>query len=747
MSKRSRKIQDTAGSPERRPGRTRSAPRGSGWLLVLILILGIALRTGYFVERTHAPDYDSPLSDAQYNDFWARGLTTGDWSVKEGLPDPEIQTTPYFRPPGYPYFLAGIYRLCGGSYAGPVLVQMLLGLASCVLLYRLGRALLHPTAGLIAAAGLALYWSSIYYEGELQPPALLVFLILAAMSGLLRWLEKPGFVIATLGGLALGWFTIARPNLLLFLPLVVIWMVWTQRTRMGWRRAIVHAGTLLGVVVLVIVPVTVRNYRVGDDFVLISSNGGINLYIGNNPDTSLVVPRIPEIEQLAGSGSWSLFTYPKIARGVATLTGSPDMQASDVSKYFSDRAWAYIHENPGKTIVNALRRGLLLWGPYEVSNEKVPHYERANSNFLWLLPGFPLAASGFVLGLILWLLRRPTTATAAETKSREREDGSAPSDRARSRAVLVLVLLFIGVYTASFMPFLAAGRFRVPIIPFLMLFAGYAGWQVLARLQSRHYRALAFVAVGWAALYGVASVSWVEYKPNLGQWHLDRAAALAQKGDLLRARPEYEAAIKADPGFPDSYASYGGLLVTLGEFDQAIETYRAGLKLNPRFAELRRTLADLLLSLDMNEEAAQEYRAALEVSPDNAQAWYDLGRVLARLDRTEEAAEAYRKALEVEPKLVEARVNLGVLLQSSGDLAGAEREFRGALEINPNMFEAYFNLASVQSAQRKYDEAIRSLSAALHIRPDHPEAQRQLQGLREYRRRQKEEGAKDKPSP
>ena len=40
---------------------------------------------------------------------------------------------------------------------------------------------------------------------------------------------------------------------------------------------------LLGLLVA-IAPVTLRNYALGSDVVLISSNAGINFYLGNNPD-------------------------------------------------------------------------------------------------------------------------------------------------------------------------------------------------------------------------------------------------------------------------------------------------------------------------------------------------------------------------------------------------------------------------------------------------------------------------------
>ena len=46
----------------------------------------------------------------------------------------------------------------------------------------------------------------------------------------------------------------------------------------------------------VVVSVTIRNYGTSDDWVLISSNSGVNLFAGNNEDATGMVPEfLPEL--------------------------------------------------------------------------------------------------------------------------------------------------------------------------------------------------------------------------------------------------------------------------------------------------------------------------------------------------------------------------------------------------------------------------------------------------------------------
>ena len=127
-----------------RPARPRPEVGGHAlrrdWLILAgILLLGVLLRGAYLWERVQAPDFDSPGVDASFHDYWARGLAFGDWPRRGSPGDPRISTTPYIRPPGYPHFLALVYRLLGKGYLGPRVVQMALGLANCLLAFLFAR--------------------------------------------------------------------------------------------------------------------------------------------------------------------------------------------------------------------------------------------------------------------------------------------------------------------------------------------------------------------------------------------------------------------------------------------------------------------------------------------------------------------------------------------------------------------------------------------------------------------------------
>ena len=341
---------------------------------------------------------------------------------------------------------------------------MALGLANVVLAFVVARSLYGRRAGLIAAALMSVNWSLIYFEGEFQDNVLLVTLSLVLALALVRWHEKPSAWRAFAVGVVVGLTALVRPNVLVFLPVLVAWLYWVLRRQSRVRALPLAAGAVLAGAALLIAPATIRNAVASGDPVLISCNGAVNLYIGNNPQSDPVSPRIPELAAISGTGRWNWFSYGDLVRGVSRHEGRA-MSYSDVDRYFAAKALDYILAHPARALGLAAQRTLLMLGPAEVSNNKVDHYERVHSRVLRFLPGFPMALS---LGLV------GCAAFCADLRSRApvRRHGAAThanEDAARRMEVTAFLILFAAVFIASYAPFLAAGRFRVPAIPFLLL--------------------------------------------------------------------------------------------------------------------------------------------------------------------------------------------------------------------------------------------------------------------------------------
>ncbi len=603
-------------------------PETSGrqrWLLGMILLIGALLRFTYLFEVARAPDFDAPQFEAQYHDYWARALLSGDWTPPPGVTDPEIPHRPYFRPPGYPFALAAIYAATGGGYVWPRLFQMVLGLISCWLLYGLASRVYGNAAALGSAAFAATYWLFIFFEAELMAVTLLILLLLASLTVVVRWAE--GFTArrAATVGVLLGAATLVRPNAAVLVPLFLLWIAWLSGRRQGrgvWFRRpfLVPSLVLVATFVLATLPATLRNLRVSGDLVWITSNAGVNLFVGTHPQSDGISPVVPELGQISGlERGWDSFDYPRVAAGVERLVGRT-MSDSEVSAYFSQRAIGYAVADPGQVLRLMARKLALFWGPATISNNKILHFERQNSPTLSFGPSFATLLAFALVGLA-WL--------GWEWRSGQK---SSP-ERTRRLEITVLLVLCVVVYSLSFLPFFVSDRFRAPVVPLLILFAGYGLSALVQAAITARYRSLTIglvLLIGARALTGIA---WVPYEPDLSLWHWRKGLLWKAKGDTARAHDEFRQAVDADPDDAEARLSFAESLAATGQFDDAVAEYRATLSLPTALDAdsivAHNNLAGLLARRGDIASAIQHWTAILEIDPNRVSALNNLAYALA----------------------------------------------------------------------------------------------------------------------
>ncbi len=254
--------------------RFRGLPRRHGTrtlvVLTLIVAVGFGLRAHRALNPIGNPGDDArayfSLSKALYVDGSYGGPTfhdASDWS------------------PGAPLLYSGVYYLTGGVRDGAArMLLALLGAATIVIAYLLGRRLAGGGAGLLAAAGVAFYPSFIHSDGALlsEPPA--IFTLPAAVLAFLWAREQRSPWAWLLPGLLFGLTALIRPEYLLVgFAFAIAALVGIGRER-GWRPGLGSAALLVGAFLVPIVPWTIHNLVSVDRFVPISTGGGKALYVG-----------------------------------------------------------------------------------------------------------------------------------------------------------------------------------------------------------------------------------------------------------------------------------------------------------------------------------------------------------------------------------------------------------------------------------------------------------------------------------
>ena len=572
----------------------------SGWFLPALVLIALVPRLLYFNEIRTRADFENPGLDAGYHDYWARGLAFGQWAPPHDQPDPMVQQLPYFRPPGYPYFLALVYALTGGSHAAARLLQFALGILNAVLLYLLARQIFGEMPARIGALLAATFWTLIYYEGELLEPVLSITLLLLLLFAFHEWTRSMKLLWLAGAGVLMGLSALVRPNALLFLPVAVLWAAWYLRGHSSWLRETFRAAVLLSVgLAVTVLPATIRNYVVARDVVLISANSGINLLLGQDPDA--IVDHASD-----ETGHWNCFQYPALLASASAEAGR-DLKPSEASRWHAQKAWHQIVTRPRVTAQLMVLKTLLFWGPLEVSNNKVEELERTASPVLrGLTLRFSFLFAWSLVGLFgAWRAMRGGASRAAT-------------------AMAVLIVLLVGIYFGSFLPYIAAGQYRAPIVPLLAAFAGVGLWEALRPLLKGNLRTAACWLVPGLVLWGLASINVTGYRPNEAHWHLMRGISEERAGNLAAAEGAFREAVQTRPALDVAHQRLGAALAQQERYEEAIESFERVLELTPDNVDARHSIGLALALLGRVEEAIPHFEAVVRARPGYREARHNL---------------------------------------------------------------------------------------------------------------------------
>lgn len=390
------------------------------WLLAIFGI-ALALRLGYAAV---APP--PPVSDERHYDVLARSLAAGEGYVEDGLP------TAYW-PVGYPALAGACYAALGSAYLPIIIFQAILGAATAVLTWRLASLFFADKPARAAGLIVAVLPSQLAYAARLFPAVLLGFAAVASSYVILKY----GRTVAGAGaGLLTGAAALAAP-LLLSMP--GVFFATDLLAGRNWKRALARASLAAAVIVAVVAPWTYRNWRVFGVLVPVSTNSGVVLWMGNNPDAD---------------GS---YTFPLCDANPLWLERDEVKQ----DRLGRKLAWEFVRCNPWVSLkllipkfahlyggdISAFQYGAAVYGvDMAVSARRFPaRLAQATYALLWL---------GFVIGLVKF----------------RRRIFSVRRGKLRLAAVLVTPVYF----TVFYLVFHGLDRYHFPMLPFMAVVAAAA---------------------------------------------------------------------------------------------------------------------------------------------------------------------------------------------------------------------------------------------------------------------------------
>ena len=617
----------------------------------VILALALVLRLIHLCQIRDNPFFLHPIVDAwDYHNDALRMIRTGDW----------IGNRAFFQAPLATYFLGVIYKMTGVNLMWPRIAQVIMGGLTAAGMFALARRLFNEKAAWIAGLLTACYPLFIFFEGELLAPTITLFLDVAFLLLLFGITKEKSVWRWILPGLVLGLRALATTNILAVVPVFWIWLILRGRT-WHWPPGRVASAVIMFTlgIMLVVAPVTIRNRMLQDEIVLVSSNAGLNFYLGNSGDYDEKIAIRPgaDFDEL-------IEKHVRSGRRVG-----PEM-----SGYFFAEARRYAAANPAEYARLLLYKTYLFFRGEEIMrNQEIYPFREYSGTLKLLLWKVRLPGGGglaFPFGLLV-----PLAWPGCLLAFRKR-NGNA-----------LLLLAYGAVYSATVIAFFITARYRLPVVLPMILILAY----------------------GWSGIRG-----W---------WRLGKMRIAALAGMvLLLVLSNWNLKPMSREMNPDAYYSLAGTLAEEGDLEGAKSYYSRALELNPADASAWVGLGlRVYQEKEMLARAESCYRKALEVRPDYAGALYNLGYLAELRNRPEEAESLYLEAIRRNPIMDAAYINIAALALSRGDFGRAHEYYLKAHGINPESPRTLVGLGVTTFRMEGFDPAMEYFDRAMRIDPGFPD--------------------------
>jgi hypothetical protein len=268
------------------------------------------------------------------------------------LPDvPSAYTQPL-----YGWFLAALYFPFGHSWLAVGIAQVVVAVATALVVFEIGSRLRSTGVGLVAALVTTLHPYVIWHDAHLNREVLdgLVLAVLALCA--LAAYEYRSLPLSAATGAVAGIAILGNARLVLLPLAIAVYVAWRI---VPLSRTVTAVALVMGVAALVVAPWVVRNkIEVGCYAITTDSRA---LWKANNENTREVLDRglwIDDVPELPGAPPW-----PELAAD-RTLDGMPTtVDECAQMRLYRDEVLDFWREQPGEKALLAVQAARMLWSP------------------------------------------------------------------------------------------------------------------------------------------------------------------------------------------------------------------------------------------------------------------------------------------------------------------------------------------------------------------------------------------------
>ena len=581
----------------------------AGVLLIRVVVLA---------RLTSSPYLLPTRGDMHFYDDWAQRI----------LSSQLIDHLAFYGLPGYAYLLAGLYKLAGYGPFIPALLQALLDAGTGMLIYKVSVGIFPGTgsryaqmAGFLAAAGWAFFVPAQTYAAILMPTAWVVFILWFILWRIISRKNAPTGWEALILGLLVGLTATAIATILFLIPLLISAIALKPaisthpqfRTRIS-ALVLLFLGTAAGTS-----PCWVHNCLIARDSVFLSAHSGINFWIGNNPGAN-GYPRFPPGLR-AGQAAMLQDSID-----AAESAAGHSLKRGEVSRYWSTKARDYIEHYPAAWLRLLALKLRTFWSAFQYDDLSI----------ITILREQRVTFPGIYFGLIA-AFALPAMVLGWKT---------APGGRWITAAIALQMLALLPVFTTE--------RYRLPIVPGLLVFAAVGLVMFFNNVADGKFRP----ALSYCVVLAISAVfiSWPQRDPSL--WALDAYNSgwqALESNNLALAEKKLSVAYAYVPDNSETLFALGNLRLTQQKTDDALAFYSAVLSIDPKHKGALNNLG--VIALDARDYANAEswFRSAAQIDPANAKTHFLLAKTLLGKGNREAAQTEIDAALRLKPDQPEFR--------------------------------------------------------------------------------------------
>ncbi len=382
------------------------------FFIALIFTIALSLRIFYSFSARITPY----ITARHYNNIAVnlsagKGYTEGD---NFGDSERAMSWSPF-----YPFLLAFFYKIFGHNYPAIWIFQAIISALSCVLIYFIAKKAFGQKVARYSAIISAFCFNFILYAAMLLTETIYIFFVLIFFLLLFDTAKFSLLIKYAILGVLAGIAMLTRPIFVVF----AIFLFFRGLKKRFLREALIFVTCIF----LVISPWAIRNYIIYKRFIFLSVSGPQTFWIGNySKATGKEIPYPQEIlDNPVGLSPVELYSQG-YAKGLE-----------------------FIVQNPWQAFRLTLKKASLFFSIL-LTDGWWPHMEGWHRIFA-LLYSLLFSSFLFIFGTFGFVFSRA---------------GNNPY-KFWMRSFIVLAFL-------SQLPFVAGARYRLPLYPFMIIFAGYS---------------------------------------------------------------------------------------------------------------------------------------------------------------------------------------------------------------------------------------------------------------------------------